>query len=174
MSIDTISLSATEFLGDNLPVIAGDKPATPNSLQGRPVMEFIDGSDEIAAFSKQFKWPTGYAGGTINVKLAYWGASANGSSLKVDWEVAFEAVTPLDSLDMDSARSFATAKSVVATPPSTQGHLQEVTISFSAAEADNIAVGDWVTLLVRRDSDDSTNDTYTATVYLYGLSLHEA
>lgn len=82
-----------------------------------------------------------------------------GTTGDVDWDVSVQAVTPADALNILTTTSYDTANSTDNTSvPGTAGYLFKVTVTLT--NADSMAAGDRVRLLVTRDavSDVSTLD----------------
>jgi hypothetical protein len=171
MAATLLQYDATSFDGDAVPVTSGDLAAYFDQLRGRTVLCFPDGADEYAAVTKAVAMPQAYAGGTLTAYIGYFTGAA-GSSQKVDWEVYVEAVTENDAVDLDTAASFDSANGAADTVNATQGYLDIAAVTLT--NKDSVATGDMVRFLVRRDSDDGTNDTHTATAYLLWLEIRES
>jgi len=117
-----------------------------------------------------FPWPQG-ATGTITFYGQFFMASA--TSGKVDFEVAVEAVTAGDALDLDTTTSFDTANTITApTVPGTAGYLGEFTCTLT--NKDSVAAGDAARISLKRDATDGTNDTATGKCYVLLGELREA
>lgn len=126
-------------------------------LQNRPFLEFDDTTLE-RAFSQPFQMPSAFTGsGTLRADIHYMMASA--TSGKVDFNVAVEAITAGDAINMNSADSFDTNNSADQTVPGTAGHPGVLTIALT--NRDSVAVGDYVRIRLERDATDATNDTAT-------------
>jgi hypothetical protein len=85
-------------------------------------------------------------------------ASATSNTVVLELRVA--AVTDGDSQDVDAKALATTNASSAVTVPGTAGHIDEISITLT--NADSVAAGDWVTVMLRRDAD-STNATDNAT-----------
>ena len=139
------------------------------AFQNRIVWAF-DASTQETIHSKAFRLPDAYASGTTTVAIAYCMASATANL--IDWEVAVEAVTDNDAVDLDSASSYDAVNTYNATVPGTQGYLDIITGTLT--NKDSMAAGDMVRISVSRDSDDATNDTATGDAYLLWVTIYEA
>ena len=103
-----IILPATAFIPDsNAQLVAGDAAAVFVSHVGRPSLAFDDTAEE-AATSVSFEWPVAYTGsGTVKADVYVYMASDATNDIAVD--VFVEAVTALDTLDLEATDSFDTA-----------------------------------------------------------------
>lgn len=123
-------------------------------VQNRPFLAFDDTTVE-GCRSAPFQMPAAYTGsGTLKADIHYIMASATSGT--VNFEVAVEAFTAADAVDLDSAESFDTANSGSATVPGTAGYLGVMTISLT--NKDSVAAGDYVRLRLERDADDGGSD----------------
>ena len=77
------------------------------------------------------------------------------TSGNVIWVCQVMAVTPGDATDVD-AETFAAANSVTEAVPATAGYLDEASITLT--NADSVAAGDRVTLLLFRDADNVSDN----------------
>lgn len=137
-------------------------------VNDRMVLAFDASTAETAYWV--FPWPQG-ATGTVTFYGQYFMASA--TSGKVDFEVAIEAITAGDSLDMDTSNSFDTANTITApTVPGTAGYPGEFTCTLT--NKDSVAAGDYVRLSLKRDATDGTNDTATGDCYVSMGEIREA
>jgi hypothetical protein len=91
---------------------------------------------------------------------------ASATTGTVQFDVALEAITPGDALDLDAASSFATANSSsLQAVPATAGYLGTLTITLS--NNDSIAAGDLVRLrLARNMADTAAGDCQVLAVEL--------
>jgi hypothetical protein len=91
----------------------------------------------------------------------------------IEFEVAVEAVSDGDATDLDATTSFATVNaSGGTTVPGTAGYIDQVSVTLT--NNDSIAAGDYFRLSVSRDSDDATNDTAAADLYLFAAELRDS
>lgn len=132
-------------------------PATLDTRNQHPVLDFDDSTNESAVFSAVM--PRNYAGTTgVTVYIHYAMASAEADT--IDWDVAFERIGD-QQLDIDGD-GFAAANSVDnTTVPGTSGLVDIVNVTFTdGADMDSVAVGEGFRLKVTRDasSDDATGD----------------
>lgn len=148
---------AAEFPSTNYPV--------PLLINGRPVVAYDAAVDEEAFWT--FICPQGFTG-TIELLVKYIMASAISGT--IDFEGRVEAVTPGDALDLDSAVGFDTPNTMTAdTVPGTAGYMGEFTITLT--NQDSISPGDYVRLGLKRDADDTSNDTATGDCYVLAAEL---
>lgn len=109
----------------------------------------FDATTEESAYW-QFRLPTGYGSSPV-LTLGYSMVSATTGSVR--FEALLVAITPGDSQDVDT-KNFASTNSAGNTVAGTAGYLKEFTITLT--NADSMAAGDYVRLLVRRDADGTT------------------
>lgn len=96
--------------------------------------------------------PNNYSSAPV-LKLYYKCTSATSGTVSFTCQV--HAVTDADSQDVD-ADAFASANNATATVPGTAGHLDVLSITLT--NADSVAAGDFVTLVIFRDiSGDSVS-----------------
>lgn len=121
-------------------------------------LAFDGASNESAAW--QFTAPSGLTG-TLYVDLFM---ATTGTTGDVDWDVSVQAVTPADALNILTTTSYATVNSTDNTAvPGSAGYLFMVTVTLT--NADSMAAGDRVRLLVTRDA---ASDVSALDVYLLG------
>ena len=156
-------------LGAQSFVLPSSSACSRGVLQNRPFLAFDDTTVE-RAFSQPFQMPAAFTGsGTLRADIHYMMASA--TSGKVDFDVAVEAITAADAVDLDAADSFDTANSGDQTVPSTAGYLGVLTIALT--NRDSVAVGDYVRIRLERDADDATNDTATGDARVLMVVIRE-
>ena len=132
----------------------------------RHVVTFDASSNEDAIFTVP-SFPSFQSDAILKVKLHCIMASA--TSGDVDLDVAVEAVTAADSVDLDAATSFDTANSTDnTTVPGTAGHLFDVTVTLT--NKDSVAAGDYVRIKLTRDA---SSDTATGDLRVLGGSVFE-
>lgn len=144
--------------------------ATLDTRNSHPVLDFDDTTDETAVFGAVL--PRHYAGGGLTVYLHY--AMSSATTGKVRWEVSVERIG--DEQQNIDADGFATAQAVnVAAVPGTSGHVDIVTIAFTAgAQMDSLAVGEGFRLKVQRKPSDTTNDTASGDAELRLVEVKES
>jgi hypothetical protein len=97
---------------------------------------------------------------------------ASATSGGVAFDVAFEAVTSGDSLDLDASSSFGTVNGGSdSTVPSTAGHMKQITITCS--NLDSAAAGDYLRVSVARDVADSA-DNASGDCYVLAVEISDA
>ena len=122
-------------------------------------------------FTPAFRMPTAYTGaGTLKLAIGYFAASATSGDVK--WDVAVEAVTDADAVDLDTASSFDTENTVTVTVPATQGYLDVATVTLT--NKDSVAAGDMVRLQIICDSADAATTTTGDVCLLYATLYEEA
>ncbi len=122
-----------------------------------------------AAVEEQLQWsfrmPQDYASAPV-LKVQYKMASA--TTLEVIIASRIAAVSDGDSQDVD-ANAFGTVNTSSAiTVPGTVGHLDEISLALS--NADSLAAGDFIILLLARDADASGDDA-TGDMEVVAVSL---
>jgi hypothetical protein len=91
----------------------------------------------------------------------------------VDFEVAIEAVSDDDALDLDATTSFDTVNTITApTVPGTAGYID--VIACTLTNNDSSAAGDYMRVRLERDADDGTNDTATGDCHVLGGEIRDA
>jgi hypothetical protein len=113
--------------------------------------------------------PQGWTG-TITAVVNY--AMASATSGKIDYEIQVEAVTPGDSLDIDSTTSYDTTNTITApTVPGTAGYVGTFTCTLT--NNDSSAAGDLISFALKRDAADGTNDTATGDCYIASVEIRD-
>jgi len=139
---------AAEFPASNYPAL--------NMVNYRPVLAYDATTNETAYWTSIV--PQGWTG-TITAHVYYMMASATTGD--IDWDVAVEAVSDADALDLDATTSFDTANSTDnTTVPGTAGYMDVVSITLT--NNDSSAAGDYIRFSLTRDaaSDTSAGDAY--------------
>jgi hypothetical protein len=112
---------------------------------------------------------TGYQGGTLKADIAYSMMSA--TTGLVDYEVDVWAISDGDSADVDT-ESYDTANTITApTVPATAGYIDVVTCTLT--NKDSVADGDTISIRLRRDADDGTNDTASGDAEVRWVRVYE-
>lgn len=145
---------AAEFPSSNYPALT--------IVNSRPVLAFDAGTQETAYFTVAV--PVGWTG-TVTAVISYFMASATTGGVAFD--VAVEAVSSGDALDLDATSSFDTVNAGSdASVPATAGYMDQLTITLS--NLDGAAVGDYLRFSIARDvadaADTATGDCYVAMV----------
>ena len=129
-------------------------------------LAFDDTTNELAYL--QTVLPPAYTGtGTLKARLLFYSASANSGD--AGWEVGAEAVTPGDTLDLETASSFDTANGGTQALSGTAGDLTAITITLT--NKDSCAAGDSFRLFLMRTATGT--DTVSGDLYLDSLELFE-
>ena len=132
----------------------------------RLALAFDDTTNESAYL--QTVLPPAYTGtGTLKARLLFYSASANSGD--AGWSVAVEAVTPADTLDLETASSFDSVNGGTQALSGTAGDLTAITITLT--NKDSCAAGDSFRLAIQRMAD--TTDTVSGDLYLDSLELFE-
>ncbi len=165
-----ISLPASCWRGDDVPITAADAQCGRKVVQGAMLLAF-DASASEAALSQRFQMPAGYTGAGV-LKADVWVMFA--SEITVTDEAVFairlEAVTTGDALDLDAGRGFDTENSFEVDPPGTAGYATKTTVTLT--NKDSVAAGDMCQLNIRRDHDAGA-DTATGDAYVLLVELWE-
>jgi hypothetical protein len=149
-----------EFPATNFPALT--------FVNTRPVLAFDASTAETCYWS--LKAPQGITG-TLTLVVQYIMASA--TTGKVDFEVAIEAISDGDTVDLDATSSFATVNTITApTVPGTAGHIDEFTCTLT--NNDSITAGDYVRISLTRDAGDATNDTAAGDCYVLNAELRDS
>ena len=129
----------------------------------RPVLWFDATTSETAYWT--LVAPQGITG-TLTLVITYLMASATTGGVAVD--VAVEAVTSGDAVDLDAGTSFDAVNAASdAAVPGTAGFMEQITVTLT--NADSIAAADYVRISIARDVADAA-DTATGD---WGLILAE-
>ena len=115
-----------------------------------------------------FIFPDEYTGtGTLKLEINF---SAAGSTGTAAWAASVEAVTPGDTLNLNTSEDFDTSSNsnTASLTGTTAGDL--VTTTLTLTNKDNVASGDQVRLAIQRlvSSDDASGD-----LTLWAVSLYE-
>jgi hypothetical protein len=99
---------------------------------------------------------------------------ASATSGAVGFQAALEAITPGDSVDVDSSTSFDSVNnSASTTVPGTAGF--EGSISITMTNADSVAAGDSIRLSLNRDADGSAiTDSATGDAQVLSVELRDS
>lgn len=143
-------------------------PNLTGDAQGNKVAGFNDTTREIV----HIIWVDAGAL-TANFTVAIKWRADTATTGNVRWQVSIEAITPGDSTDTDAGSSFAAAQEVTDAAPATAGFMVEAEVTFTAAQADNIAEGDQVRIEVSRDPADVA-DTMVGDAEIMGVSYRDA
>lgn len=131
-------------------------PATLDTRNQHPVLDFDAGTNESAVFSSVM--PQAYGGGGITVYIHYAMSSAVANT--IDWDAAFERIGDQQQ-DLDSD-GFAAVNSVDnTTVPGTSGLVDIVSIAFTdGADMDSVQPSESFRLKINRDAvnDDAAGD----------------
>lgn len=142
-------------------------PATPDTFNAHPCLDFDTTTQEIAVFSGIM--PRSYGGGNIVVYL-HW-AATSATSGTGGWDVTFERLEDTVALGSDH---WATAQTVTAaTVPGAAGtkKISNVVCAAGAAGTASLTAGDHFRIRIRRDV---ANDTAAGDLELYAVELKEA
>ena len=126
-----------------------------------------------AATSETCYWtsvvPQGFTGTTVAV-ISYMMASATSGGVAFD--VAVEAVTSGDAVDLDAGVSFDTVNGGSdAAVPGTAGYMEQLSITL--ANLDSAAAADYLRISVARDVADAA-DTATGDCYVLAVEIRDA
>lgn len=131
----------------------------------RPVLAFDAATNETAYWTAIA--PQGISG-TLTAVVTYMMASATSGDVDVD--VAIEAISDGDAVDLDSTTSFATVNSTDnVTVPGTAGYIDQISVTLT--NNDSIAAGDYVRLSLTRDA---SSDTATGDMYVLAVELRDS
>jgi len=159
-----LQLNANAFVGDATGIVDGsDVAATVGRVEERMYWEFADGSDEVAiVLAAPVRMPTQYDGTSSIAFDIGWFSGAAGAGDQVHLEVAVEALTESDAHDLSAGGDFfAAAVGVSDTVDVAQGEPATCRVTLTNAQADAVAVGDWVRIVVRRNTQHADDDHAT-------------
>ncbi|RKY69317.1 MAG: hypothetical protein DRQ02_01270 [Candidatus Latescibacterota bacterium] len=141
-------------------------PATLDTRNGHPVLDFSDSVIQTAYFSGVM--PQHYSGGGVTVYL-HWAAST-ATTGDIDWGVAFERIGDQQQ-DLDSDGFAASNQGDNNTVPATAGLVDIVSVAFTdGADMDSVAAGESFRMFVRRDS---ASDTASGDAELVKVEIRE-
>ena len=129
-----------------------ESPATADTRNGHPVLDFDGSANESAVFSAAM--PADYAYGGLAVELHF--AMTTATAGDVDWDVAFERIgRDVQDLDEDG---FAAPKSADDCPvPARCGNVAVARLEFAdGAAIDYLGPGDGFRLKITRDAQNDT------------------
>lgn len=147
-TLDTILTTSTDEPDDIVPVLDFDPGAT----------------QEFASFGAFL--PNHYGGGGLTVTLIWTSEATTGN---VKWDVAFKALADTTNL---LSSTYAAIQSTTTTTDGTARDINTTAITFTdGAQIDSIAVGEYIRMLVTRDSADAAdtmnaNDAELLIVYI--------
>ena len=137
-----------------------------SSVNVRPVLAYDAATQETCYWTVVA--PQGLAG-ALSAIIHLFGNAA--STNPTYWEVAVEAITPGDAMDLDSATSFDTVNTGNVAMDATQG--EQVALTIALTNADSMAAGDYVRISLARDADNGS-DTFAADAYVTLVEIREA
>jgi hypothetical protein len=150
---------AAEFPSSNFPQLL--------TSNARPVLAFDATTSETAYWT--FVASQGLTG-TLTAVISYKMDTATSGGVAFD--VAVEAVTDGDALDLDAATSFDTVNGgSQATVPGTAGQIDQISITL--ANDDSIAAADYVRISLARDVADAA-DTATGDAHVLAVEIRDA
>ncbi len=135
------------------------------TVNQRPVLAFDAATNETAYWT--LVAPQGVTG-TMTVIISLMMASAITGD--TDWDVAVEAVTSGDAVDLDATTSFDAVNSTDNTVvPGTAGHMQQITVTLTNNDA--LAAADYIRISLTRDA---VSDTAAGDAYVLGAEFRDA
>jgi hypothetical protein len=149
---------AAEFPASNFPQLL--------IVNRRPALAFDASTSETAYWTAVI--PQGWTG-TVTAVISYCMASATSGGVAFD--VAVEAVTSGDALDLDATTSFDTVNGGSdSAVPGTAGYMEQITITLS--NLDSAAAADYVRISLARDVADVA-DTATGDCYVLAVEIRD-
>ena len=136
-----------------------------SSVNARPVLAYDAATQETCYWTVVA--PQGLAGALSAIIHVFGNAASTNPTY---WEVAVEAITPGDAVDLDSTTSFDTVNAGNVAMGATQGY--QVSLSITLTNADSIAEGDACRLKLTRDPTQGA-DTNAGTMYVSLVELRE-
>jgi len=140
----------------------------PLQVNNRKVLAFDAGTDELCILDGVA--PQGLTG---TLTLVVQGFMASAVANTVGLRAAVEAITSVDTLDMDAAESYdAENYATSAAVPGTAGYPFSVTITLT--NADGMAAGDQYRIRIGRDADGTgSTDSATGDLYVTEIELRD-
>lgn len=149
-----------EFPSANFPQLTLD-------AQRRPVLAFDASTSETAQWTSVV--PQGWTG-TVSAVISYKMATATSGGVAFD--VAVEAVTSGDAVDLDAGTSWDTVNAGNdATVPGTAGYMEQLSITIS--NLDSAAAADYIRWSLARDVADAA-DTATGDCHVLVMEIRDA
>ena len=138
----------------------------------RYILGFDPTTDQIAYWS--FVAPTGITAGATLTENIYWYAASTTASQDTIWAGQISCTTPADADSMaEDAAPALNATDTVATNIDTNENNRLLKSVLTIATSDSIAAGDFCTLRIQRDADDSIgnadNDGLTVAANVVGI-----
>lgn len=155
----------------SFPAAAGIPPTASFAPLVRRNNHLLAAFDAAADESLDFEavWPVTFPS-SVTLKIIW--AADTATSGTTRWGAQFERIGAAQQ-DLDSD-GFATAKTAGTAANGTAGNTVETTITFTSAEADSLAVGEWFRLRIYRDADGTSGtDDMTGDAHLVGLEIYE-
>ena len=151
---------------ENIPPTSN--PATPDTRNLHPVLDFDDSTDEFAVFSLVL--PSNYTGGGLTIYPRFSMTSATSGNVVASIEV--ERIGD-GQLDIDG-NSFSAANTATIAVPATSGNVEASSaITFTdGTDMASIAAGEQFRLRFSRDANNGS-DTATGDLELHGLDIYE-
>ena len=128
-------------------------PATPDTRNGHPVLDFDASTDEAAVFTGFMPWHYGAGGITVYAVVSF--LSDEETEHTGQLEISFERIGD-GQQDLD-ADGFSAAKDLTVSVPPTKGLTEVGSVEFNeGTEIDNIAPGELFRVKVQCDTSDSS------------------
>jgi hypothetical protein len=147
-----------ELPGSNAPQLT--------TINDRPVLAFDASTDESCYWTAIA--PQNLSG-ALTAVVYYVMASATSGA--VAFQLALEAITPTDALDLDATTGFATATDSGDSVPATAGYMSGQIVTL--ANTDSIAPADLFRLRFNRDADHA-GDTATGDMLVLAIEFRDA
>lgn len=135
------------------------------TVNQRPALAFDAATNETAYWTLVV--PQGITG-TMTVIISLMMASAITGD--TDWDVAVEAISSGDAVDLDATTSFDVVNSTDNTVvPGTAGYMQQITVTLTNNDA--LAAADLIRISLTRDA---VSDTASGDAYVLGAEFRDA
>ena len=153
-------------------LLAADMVTTGGSQPASTLMIGVFDAALIEYFDFECRLSTLYGGGNLKVILPWYAAAATAANCK--WEVGFARIQP-GTTDINTGTITVTYQSATTAAPSAAGIWTKSEITFTPAQAANVAAGESFILRVRRNGPNAA-DTMTGSACLpyVALSIVEA
>lgn len=147
-------------------IFPGTTPASANSRNEVPTIEFDDASDEVVLLDGVIN--RNYSNESVIVDIDWAGKTATTGNVK--WNAQFARLAA-GGQDLDSF-SYSAIQTTTSSTNGTSGILTRTSITFTQAQADSIASGDFFRIKLIRDANDAA-DTMSGDAQVVAVQLRK-
>jgi len=134
-------------------------------------LEFAGGSTDNTA-SLQIQMPHDWAEGTPIVPHVHWMRTATGGGGLVKWELDYRHAPIGSTMDASWTTLDNLAQRVVNGTPDNDTAFEHLISSFGEVDTTGWGISDFVVCVLKRNANDTVNDTYGANAALLGFDIH--